>query len=114
MVKKLTAAVLALGISGSVLAGGYGHHRHHGHHHHHSHGARWVGPAVAGIVLGAIIANQSRAVVVEQAPTVIYQTPQPQVQVVPSSCQATITSPYTGELENVIVSCHRTVPVPNY
>lgn len=113
MVKKIATAVLALSLSGAVLAGGYGHGHHR--HHHHSHGNRWVGPAiVGGLILGSIIAsNQSRAVIVEPAPVIVQPAPQVQ-QVVPSSCMVDIVNPYTNRIETVVVQCNRTAPVPSY
>ena len=55
MIRKLAAAAIALSLSSSVLA--YGPHGHRHYHHHHRHGSHWVGPAVAGVVLGTVIAN---------------------------------------------------------
>lgn len=55
------------------------HHRggHHHHHHHHHGGGHWVGPAVGGLALGAIIGGALAAPRVYHAPPPAYYAPPP-------------------------------------
>ena len=104
VIRKLAAAAIALSLSSSVLA--YGPHGHRHYHHHHRHGSQWIGPAVAGVVLGSVIANAyARPPLVIQEP--VYVNPVPPTVVVPTQCWIEFTNPYTGIRETQLVDCKR-------
>ena len=108
---KLAAAALALGLASAAAAGPY--HRHY--HHQHRHSGHWVAPLVGGVVLGALINEAQRPVLVQTIPPV-YAQPQVMVQpqvtvqtippaVEPNNCLVSIRNPYTGITENLIIPC---------
>lgn len=102
---KLAAAALALGLASAAAAGP--HHRHY--HHQHRHSGHWVAPLVGGVVLGALIHEAQRPVLVQTIPPV-YAQPQVMVQTIPPSvepnnCLVSIRNPYTGITENLIIPC---------
>jgi hypothetical protein len=102
---KLAAAAIALSLSSSAFAHGHGY-GHGQRHHFHNGSGRWVAPLVTGVVIGALVTGvNSRPVVVQDWPASSMPVPAPQV--VDSNCLVTIRNPYTGNYENVVVSCSR-------
>ena len=79
----------------------YAQHRHHHHHHHHRGHHNWVAPMIGGIVVGALIANQTQPVVI-----------QPPVYVTPPvtdyyQCLVQVYDPITNTYRNEVRTCVR-------
>ena len=97
--KKLVV-IAALLLSTSVMA-------QHGHHGHHGHGGgNWAGPLIGGIILGTIITNSQRQVIVQQPPVVVQQYP---VYNFPMqtyyNCLVQVQDPYSGVIRNEVRTC---------
>jgi hypothetical protein len=97
--KKLVA-IAALLLSTSVMA-------QHGHHGHHGHGGgNWAGPLIGGIVLGTIITNSQRPVIIQQPPIIVQQPP---IYNFPMqnyySCLVQVQDPYSGVIRNEVRTC---------
>ena len=109
--KKLIAISIALLLSTSAIAqhnyGGHGGHNYGGHN---RGGGNWAGPLIGGLVLGTIIANSQRSVIVDQQPQVVIQS-QPQIYSYPMQqyyqCLVQIKDPYTGVIRNEVATCVR-------
>ena len=97
--KKLVA-IAALLLSTSVMA-------QHGHHGHHGHGGgNWAGPLIGGIVLGTIISNSQRQVIVHQPPIIVQQPPIFNFPVQNYySCLVQVQDPYSGVIRNEVRTC---------
>ena len=102
--KKIIAIVVLL-LSTSAFAQ-HGYHGHGGHNGHRNHGGDWAGPLIGGIILGTIITNSQRQVIVQQ-PQVIVQ--QPPVFSFPNlnyySCLVQVQDPFTGAIRNEVRTC---------
>ena len=97
--KKLVAIAVLL-LSTSVMA-------QHGHHGHHGHGGgNWAGPLIGGIVLGTIITNSQRPVIIQQPPIIVQQPP---IYNFPMqnyySCLVQVQDPYSGVIRNEVRTC---------
>jgi hypothetical protein len=97
--KKLVA-IAALLLSTSVMA-------QHGHHGHHGHGGgNWAGPLIGGIVLGTIISNSQRQVIVQQPPIIVQQPPIFNFPIQNYySCLVQVQDPYSGVIRNEVRTC---------
>jgi len=94
--KKLVA-IAALLLSTSVMA----QHGHHGHG-----GGNWAGPLIGGIVLGTIISNSQRQVIVQQPPIIVQQPPIFNFPVQNYySCLVQVQDPYSGVIRNEVRTC---------
>ena len=97
--KKLLVVISALLISTGAMA-------QHGHHHYYGGGGNWVGPLIGGVVLGTVIANTQRPVIVQQPPIIMQQPP---VYSYPMqnyySCLVQVQDPYTGVIRNEVRTC---------
>jgi hypothetical protein len=103
--KKLLIVITALFVSTGVLA----QHGYHGHGGHRNHGNNeWAGPLIGGIILGTIITNSQRQVIVQQPPVIVQQPP---VFVYPIqnyySCLVQVQDPYSGVIRNEVRTCVR-------
>ena len=101
--KKLLIVITALLVSTSAMA----QHGHYGHHGHRGHGDRdLAGLVIGSIVLGTIISNSQRQVIVQQ-PQVIVQ--QPPIYNFPIqnyySCLVQVQDPYSGVIRNEVRTC---------
>jgi len=109
--KKLIAISIALLLSMSAMAqhnhGGHGNYNHGGYY---RGGGNWAGPLIGGIVLGTIISNSQRSVIVDQQPQVVIQS-QPPIYSLPMQqyyqCLVQIKDPYTGVTRNEVATCVR-------
>jgi hypothetical protein len=100
--KKLVV-IAALLLSTSVMA----QHGHHGHHGHRGHGDRdLAGIVIGGIILGTIINNSQRQVIVQQPPVIVQQYP---VYNFPMqtyyNCLVQVQDPYSGVIRNEVRTC---------
>jgi len=99
--KKLLIVITALLLSTSTMA------QHHGHHHGGYYGGgNWVGPLIGGMVLGTVIANSQRQVIVQQPPIIVQQPPiinYPMQNYY--SCLVQVQDPYTGIIRNEVRTC---------
>ena len=101
--KKLLIVITALLVSTGAMA----QHGHYGHHGHRGHGDRdLAGLVIGSIVLGTIISNSQRQVIVQQ-PQVIVQ--QPPIYNFPIqnyySCLVQVQDPYSGVIRNEVRTC---------
>jgi hypothetical protein len=101
--KKLLIVITALLVSTGAMA----QHGHHGHGGHRGYGGGdWAGPLIGGIILGTIITNSQRQVIVQQ-PQVIVQ--QPPIFNFPIqnyySCLVQVQDPYSGVIRNEVRTC---------
>jgi hypothetical protein len=101
---KKYIAIVALLLSTGVMAQ-HGYHGHSGYGGGHG-GGNWVGPLIGGLVLGTIITNSQRQVIIQQ-PQVIVQ--QPPVFNFPIqnyySCLVQVQDPHTGFFRNEVRTC---------
>jgi len=98
--KKLLVVISALLISTGAMA------QHHGYNHGGYGGGNWVGPLIGGVVLGTVIANSQRPVIVQQPPVIMQQPP---IYSYPMqnyySCLVQVQDPYTGIIRNEVRTC---------
>jgi len=100
--KKLLILITALLVSTGAMAQ---HHGHHGHHHGHG-GGNWVGPLIGGVVLGTIITNSQRPVIVQQPPVIVQQPPIYNFPIQNYySCLVQVQDPYSGVIRNEVRTC---------
>jgi len=99
--KKLLIVITALLVSTGAMA------QHHGYHGHHGHGGgNWAGPLIGGIVLGTIISNTQRPVIVQQPPVIVTQPPIINYPIQNYySCLVQVQDPYTGIIRNEVRTC---------
>jgi len=99
--KKLLIVITALLVSTGAMA------QHHGYHGHHGHGGgNWAGPLIGGIVLGTIISNTQRPVIVQQPPVIVTQPPIINYPIQNYySCLVQVQDPYTGIVRNEVRTC---------
>jgi hypothetical protein len=99
--KKLLILITALLVSTGAMA------QHHGYHGHHGHGGgNWVGPLIGGVVLGTIITNSQRPVIVQQPPVIVQQPPIYNFPIQNYySCLVQVQDPYTGVIRNEVRTC---------
>lgn len=83
MKKLFIALATVVATSGVAHAYNHGHH----HHHHRHHNNNWVGPAIGGMIIGAVIANSQ-----SYRPVTVYPT-QPIAPVTVYPSQPTIVYP---------------------
>jgi hypothetical protein len=99
---KKIIAIATLLLSTGVMA----QHGYHGHHGHRGQSGDWAGPLIGGIVLGAIISNSQRPVIVQQPPVIMQQPP---VINFPAqnfySCLVQVQDLYTGIVRNEVRTC---------
>lgn len=85
---KLASLVLAMAVSSAAMARD---------HHHHHHNRDWVGPVIGGIIIGGVLSQANRPVVIQ--PPVEYRTypapigfpvPMPVPVPVPTACRNVI------------------------
>jgi len=98
--KKLLIVITALLVSTGAMA-------QHGHHGHRGHGGGdWAGPLIGGILLGTIITNSQRQVIVQQPPVIVQQYP---VYNFPMqtyyNCLVQVQDPYSGVIRNEVRTC---------
>jgi hypothetical protein len=101
--KKLLIVITALLVSTGAIA----QHGHYGHGGHRGHGDRdLAGLVIGSIVLGTIISNSQRQVIVQQPPVIVHQPP---VFNFPNlnyySCLVQVQDPYTGVIRNEVRTC---------
>ena len=101
--KKLLIVITALLVSTGAMA----QHGHHGHHGHRGHGGGdWAGPLIGGILLGTIITNSQRQVIVQQPPVIVQQLP---IYNFPIrnyySCLVQVQDPFSGVIRNEVHTC---------
>ena len=101
--KKLLIVITALLVSTGALA----QHGHHGHGGHRNHGDRdLAGIVIGSIVLGTIISNSQRQVIVQQPPVIVQQPP---IYNLPIrnyySCLVQVQDPYSGVIRNEVHTC---------
>jgi len=101
--KKLLIVITALLVSTGAMA----QHGHHGHHGHRGHGGGdWAGPLIGGIILGTIITNSQRQVIVQQPPVIVQQPPIYNFPVRNYySCLVQVQDPYSGVIRNEVHTC---------
>jgi len=99
--KKLLILITALLVSTGAMA------QHHGYHGHHGHGGgNWVGPLIGGVVLGTIITNSQRPVIVQQPPVIVQQPPIYNFPIQNYySCLVQVQDPYSGVIRNEVRTC---------
>jgi len=99
--KKLLILITALLVSTGAMA------QHHGYHGHHGHGGgNWVGPLIGGVVLGTIITNSQRPVIVQQPPVILQQPPVYNFPIQNYySCLVQVQDPYSGVIRNEVRTC---------
>ena len=105
MMKKLLIVITALLVSTGAMA----QHGHHGHGGHRNHGDRdLAGIVIGSIVLGTIISNSQRQVIVQQPPVIVQQPP---IYNLPIrnyySCLVQVQDPYSGVIRNEVRTCVR-------
>jgi len=98
--KKLLIVITALLVSTGAMA-------QHGHHGHRGHGDRdLAGLVIGSIVLGTIISNSQRQVIVQQPPVIVQQPP---IYNFPIrnyySCLVQVQDPYSGVIRNEVHTC---------
>ena len=103
MMKKLLIVITALLVSTGAMA----QHGHHGHGGHRNHGDRdLAGIVIGSIVLGTIISNSQRQVIVQQPPVIVQQPP---IYNLPIrnyySCLVQVQDPYSGVIRNEVHTC---------
>ena len=99
---KKILAIATLLLSTGVMA----QHGHHGHHGHRGHGGDWAGPLIGGIVLGTIISNSQRQVIVQQPPVIVQQAPIFNYPIQNYySCLVQVQDPYSGVIRNEVRTC---------
>ena len=101
--KKLLIVITALLVSTGAMA----QHGHHGHGGHRNHGDRdLAGIVIGSIVLGTIISNSQRQVIVQQPPVIVQQPP---IYNLPIrnyySCLVQVQDPYSGVIRNEVHTC---------
>jgi hypothetical protein len=101
--KKLLIVITALLVSTGAIA----QHGYHGHGGHRGHGDRdLAGLVIGSIVLGTLISNSQRQVIVHQPPVIVHQPP---VFNLPNlnyySCLVQVQDPYTGVIRNEVRTC---------
>jgi hypothetical protein len=100
--KKLLILITALLVSTGAMAQ---HHGYHGHHDGHG-GGNWVGPLIGGVVLGTIITNSQRPVIVQQPPVIVQQPPIYNFPIQNYySCLVQVQDPYSGVIRNEVRTC---------
>jgi len=99
--KKLLILITALLVSTGAMA------QHHGYHGYHGHGGgNWVGPLIGGVVLGTIITNSQRPVIVQQPPVIVQQPPIYNFPIQNYySCLVQVQDPYSGVIRNEVRTC---------
>ena len=104
--KKLLIVITALLVSTGAMAQ-HGHHGHGGHNGHRNHGDRdLAGLVIGSIVLGTIISNSQRQVIVQQPQVIVQQPPIynfPTRNVYP--CLVQVQDPYSGVIRNEVLNC---------
>jgi len=101
--KKILATVTFLLIATSAFAqhGHFGHHGHHG-----NGGGNWAGPLIGGMILGNIITNAQRQVIVQQPPVIVQQPPVFNFPIQNYySCLVQVQDPYSGVIRNEVRTC---------
>ena len=101
--KKLVIVITALLVSAGAMAqhGHYGHHGHNGHG-----GGNWAGPLIGGMILGTIITNSQRQVIVQQPPVIVQQPPIFNFPIQNYySCLVQVQDPYSGVIRNEVRTC---------
>jgi len=101
--KKLLIVITALLVSTGAMA----QHGHHGHYGHNGNGGgNWVGPLIGGVVLGTIITNSQRQVIVQQPPVIVHQPPVFNFPIQNYySCLVQVQDPYSGVIRNEVRTC---------
>ena len=99
---KKIIAIIALLLSTSAFAQ---YHNGHGHRHNGGNG-NWAGPLIGGIILGTIITNSQRQVIVQQPPVIVQQPPVFNFPILNYySCLVQVQDPYTGVIKNEVMTC---------
>ena len=102
---KKIIAIVALLLSTSAFAQ-HGHGGHGGHGGHRGHGGDWAGPLIGGIILGTIITNSQRQVIIPQQPVIVQQPPVFNFPILNYySCLVQVQDPYTGVIKNEVMTC---------
>ena len=101
--KKLLIVITALLVSTGAMA----QHGYHGHGSHRNHGSNeWAGPLIGGIILGTIITNSQRQVIVQQPPVIVQQPPIFNFPIQNYySCLVQVQDPYSGVIRNEVRTC---------
>jgi hypothetical protein len=101
--KKLLIVITALLVSTGAMA----QHGHHGHGGHRNHGDRdLAGIVIGSIVLGTIISNSQRQVIVQQPQVIVQQPPIYNFPIVNYySCLVQVQDPYSGVIRNEVRTC---------
>jgi hypothetical protein len=101
--KKLLIVITALLVSTGAIA----QHGHYGHGGHRNHGDRdLAGILIGSIVLGTIISNSQRQVIVQQPPVIVQQPPiynPPMITYY--NCLVQVQDPYSGVIRNEVRTC---------
>ena len=98
--KKLLIVITALLVSTGAMAQ-HGHYGHNG-----NGGGNWVGPLIGGVVLGTIITNSQRQVIVQQPPVIVQQPPVFNFPIQNYySCLVQVQDPYSGVIRNEVRTC---------
>ena len=106
MMKKLLIVITALLVSTGAMAQ-HGHHGHGGHNGHRGNSDRdLAGIVIGSIVLGTIISNSQRQVIVQQPPVIVQQPP---IYNFPTrnyyTCLVQVQDPYSGVIRNEVHTC---------
>lgn len=101
--KKILVTVTFLLMATSTFAqhGHFGHHGHNG-----NGGGNWAGPLIGGMILGTIITNSQRQVIVQQPPVIVQQPPVFNFPIQNYySCLVQVQDPYSGVIRNEVRTC---------
>jgi hypothetical protein len=102
--KKLLIVITALLVStGAIAQHGHGGHGYYGGGHG---GGNWIGPLIGGVVLGTIITNSQRQVILQQPPVIVQQPPIFNFPIQNYySCLVQVQDPYSGVIRNEVRTC---------
>lgn len=103
--KKILVTVTFLLMATSAFAQ-HGHYGHHDRGHGYGGNGNWAGPLLGGIILGSIITNTQRQVMVPQQPVIVQQPPVFNFPIQNYySCLVQVQDPYTGAIKNEVRTC---------